>query len=119
MRSTLVIGASIGLFIASTSMCSSQTQSGIEGVITLSPSRPGQLKKGSENEVPLAEVSFVVANSQGAVKSFTTDKQGRFRISLDPGHYTVTRKEGASTIGSYGPFEVDVTAGNITKVEWR
>ena len=53
-----------------------------------------------------------------AVASFKTDDQGHFRVSLPPGHYTVSRKSGQSRIGRFGPFDVDVTAGQVTKVQW-
>ena len=51
--------------------------------------------------------------------SFKTDDQGRFRISLPSGHYTISRKGGKATVGSYGPFEVDVAAGQIKRVQWN
>ena len=51
--------------------------------------------------------------------SFTTDDQGRFRLSLDPGHYTVSLKEKKARIGRYGPFAADVIADQMIKVEWR
>ena len=53
-----------------------------------------------------------------SVASFQTDDKGRFRISLPPGHYTISRKDWNAPIGSYGPFEVDVTAGEMKTVQW-
>ena len=50
---------------------------------------------------------------------FTTDDQGRFRTALAPGHYKVSLKGKTSSIGRYGPFEVDVVAGQTTKVQWQ
>jgi len=38
---------------------------------------------------------------------------------LAPGHYTISRKDWESRVGSYGPFEVDVTARQIKKVQWN
>jgi len=61
----------------------------------------------------------VVENEKGAVASFVTDDQGHFRISLPPGHYTVSIKEKKPAIGRYGPFEVDVVTGQMTKVQWH
>jgi hypothetical protein len=37
---------------------------------------------------------------------------------LPAGHYTVSIKERKGKIGRYGPFEVDVVAGEMKKVEW-
>ena len=53
------------------------------------------------------------------VASFTTDDQGRFRISLPPGRYRISKKDWKSRVGFYGPFEVDVAAGQVKKVQWN
>ena len=53
------------------------------------------------------------------VASFKTNDEGRFKISLPPGHYTISRKDWNASIGSYGPFEVDVAAGQMKKVQWN
>jgi hypothetical protein len=94
---------------------------GVEGVITVSPIRPGPIKRGSEIPTwgPFANTTFAVQNKNGMVASFTTDDQGRFRLWLAPGHYTVAPKEPKSGPGHYGPFDVDVVAGRMTHVEWR
>jgi hypothetical protein len=67
----------------------------------------------------LGNATFIVQNKEGVVTSFTTDEQGHFRISLDAGYYTVSIKDKKGGIGRYGPFDVDVVAGQITKVEWQ
>ncbi len=67
----------------------------------------------------LGNANFIVQNKEGVVTSFTTDEQGHFRISLDAGYYTVSIKDKKGGIGRYGPFDVDVVAGQITKVEWQ
>jgi len=69
--------------------------------------------------VPLANATFVVENNNGEVASFTTGDQGRFRAALPPGHYKVSLKGRKSTIGRFGPFEVDVTSGKMTNVQWE
>jgi hypothetical protein len=93
---------------------------GIEGVVTVSPIRPGPIKKGSEvpNVAPLPNAAFSVANEKGTVTSFTTDGEGRFRLSLSPGHYVVSLAEYRFP-RPCGPFEIDVESGKMTKVEWR
>ncbi|HUE61578.1 MAG TPA: carboxypeptidase-like regulatory domain-containing protein [Chthoniobacterales bacterium] len=94
-------------------------ETGIEGVITVGPVHGGPVRPGIPSTKPLANATFVVGNETGAVAEFTTDDQGRFRVSLAPGHYTVTKKDHQKGIGRYGPFDVDVTAGQMTKVEWH
>lgn len=92
---------------------------GIEGMITVGPTHGGPVRPGIPNSRPLANAPFVVGNDSGAVAEFTTDDHGRFKISVPPGHYTVTKKDRQKGIGRYGPFDVDVAAGQMTKVEWR
>jgi hypothetical protein len=93
---------------------------GIEGIVTVSPIRPGPTRKGSEvSDVgPLPNAIFTVANEKGTVTSFTTDGEGRFRLSLGPGHYVVSLSENRFA-RSCGPFDIDVESGKMTKVEWR
>jgi hypothetical protein len=113
--------------LAGLTMCAGflpgQTQSGsetgIEGVIMISPVQPGPVRADAPSSKPLANAAFVVENQKGEVTSFTTDGQGRFRMVLAPGHYKVSLKGRTSSIGRYGPFEVDVVAGKMIKVQWQ
>jgi hypothetical protein len=97
----------------------SGTETGIEGVITISPAQPGPIRADAPSSTPLANTAFVVENQNGEVASFTTDDQGRFRTPLAPGHYKVSLKGRKSTIGRFGPFETDVVPGKMTKVQWE
>ena len=112
-----------GLIVMAVCACAEQTpsegQSGIEGVITISPANPGPIRAGAAASVPLANATFVVENQSGEVASFTTDGQGGFRASLPPGHYKVSLKGRKSSIGRFGPFEVDVVSGKMTNVHWE
>jgi carboxypeptidase family protein len=112
------------LLVMSGCFSSGQTQSGsgtgIEGVITFGPTQGGPIRADTPSSKPLANATFVVENEKGAeVASFTTDDQGRFRIPLAPGHYTVFKQGRKHGIGHYGPFDVVVLAGRMTKVEWE
>jgi hypothetical protein len=113
----------IAPLIMSSGLLSAQTQSGsetgIEGVIAISPIKAGPVRADAPSSRPLGNTAFVAANQKGEVASFTTDGQGRFRIPLSPGHYKVSLKDRTSSIGRYGPFEVDVVAGQMTKVQWQ
>lgn len=93
-------------------------ETALEGVISAGPIHGGPSRQGVPDSRPLANTEFRVEKENGTVASFKTDDQGRFRISLPPGHYTISRKEGKTAVGNYGPFEVDVTAGQIKKVQW-
>ena len=97
----------------------SSSETGIEGVITISPIQAGPVRVDAPSSGPLANTAFAVENQKGEVTSFTTDDQGHFRTPLAPGHYKVSLKGRTSSIGRYGPFEVDVVAGQMTKVQWQ
>ncbi|PYK25424.1 MAG: hypothetical protein DME52_08470 [Verrucomicrobia bacterium] len=97
----------------------SGAETGIEGVITISPTQAGPVRDDSPPSRPLANAAFAVENEKGEVASFTTDAQGHFRTSVPPGHYKVSMKGRKSSIGRFGPFEVDVVAGKMTKVQWE
>jgi hypothetical protein len=104
---------------ASAEQTPSGGESGIEGVITISPANPGPIRAGAPGSQPLANATFVVENEKGEVASFSTDDQGSFRIPLPPGHYKVSIKGRKSSIGRFGPFEVDVAQGKMTAVQWK
>lgn len=98
----------------------SQSGTGIEGVITFSPTRPGPIRAGAPGSEPLANTTFVVENGKGEeVASFTTDEQGQFRVPLPPGRYAVSKKGKKGGPGHYGPFDVDVRAERMTRVTWE
>ena len=98
---------------------SSRTETGIEGVITISPTQPGPVRVDAPASEPLANMAFVVEKENAAVASFTTDDHGRFRIQLPPGHYKVSTKGRKTTIGHFGPFEADVVADKMTSIQWK
>ena len=118
------VGLFLALLLTFGSMSSGQIEpdraTGIEGVITVSPTRPGPIRKGSEipNAAPLPNAVFTVRNEKGTVTSFTTDSEGRFRASLKPGHYVIALDEHRFP-RPCGPFDIDVVSGKITKVELR
>jgi hypothetical protein len=90
--------------------------SGIEGVVFVSPNRPGPITKDGPSRGPAGNVQFAVKAGDATVKTFTTDGEGRFQVALPPGHYIIVREDGAR-IGRWR-FEADVVAGEMTKVNW-
>ena len=94
-----------------------EPKTGLEGVITVSPIHGGPARIGVPNSGPLADVYFNVKKGDEIVASFRTDDQGQFRISLAPGHYSIALKE-KRRFPRCGPFEADVVAGQIKRVEW-
>jgi hypothetical protein len=104
---------------ASTGQTPSAGESGIEGLITISPANPGPIRADAAASRPLANAAFAVEKNNGEVTSFTTDDQGRFRVSLPPDHYKISLKGRKSGIGRFGPFEADVAPGKMTNVQWE
>ena len=91
---------------------------GIEGVILISPTHGGPIRPGVPSSAPLPETEFIVRKGEETVATFKTDGEGKFRVSVPPGQYTVSRANWSGRIGRYGPFAVDVAAGQISKVQW-
>src|SRR5690242_1675325 len=85
------------LFLAMSSCSEAQNPSasgsGVNGVVTISPAHPGPTREGVANSAPLSNCAFTIQNETATVASFTTDEQGQFRISLPPGHYSISMKE--------------------------
>jgi hypothetical protein len=118
-KSLIAFGVIAMAVCASAEQTPSGGESGIEGVITISPANPGPIRADAPGSVPLANAPFVVEKNNGEVTSFITDDKGRFRVSLPPGHYKISLKGRKTTIGRFGPFEVDVSDGKITTVQWE
>src|SRR2546423_14309588 len=57
---------------------------GIEGVISISPTHGGPARLGETDSAPLANVAFEVVNDAVVVTSFTTDAARHFRVPLPP-----------------------------------
>lgn len=94
--------------------------SGIEGSISLGPIHGGPIRVDRPSTAPVADKEFFVLANDKQVASFKTDAEGKFRVSVPPGHYTVSAKQKqASRFGRFGPFEVDVAAGQMTPVQWH
>jgi len=98
---------------------SPEAGTGLEGSISLHSISGGPVREGVPDSKPLANTTFVVKKGDLAIASFTTDDQGRFRISLPSGHYTVSMKDWNSRVGFFGPFEVEIGAGQTKKVQWN
>jgi len=128
MRSLTLIPIAVVVFIAlfsrgglaePTATPKSKMESGIEGLISAGPIHGGPTRQGVSDSRPLANIEFLVKKENSIVAFFRTDDQGRFRVSLPAGHYTISRKDWNAKVGSYGPFEVDVAAGRIKSVQWN
>ena len=92
---------------------------GIEGIISMTPIQGGPTRQGEPDSMPLANIIFEVRQNGQVTKLFQTDDRGQFHVELKPGHYTIARKDWQRAVGFYGPFEVEITQGRMTRVEWK
>jgi hypothetical protein len=114
----VVLLALFSRFVLAETQSTPKPGTGLEGVISAGPIQGGPSRQGVPDSRPLANTEFLVEKENSTVASFKTDDQGRFQISLPSGHYTISRKDWNAKMGSYGPFEVDVAAGQIKRVQW-
>ena len=106
------------VFSVSVSGSSSALTTGIEGSVSVGPMQGGPAIKGVPDSAPLANMSFVVEQAAGVVANFTTDDQGRFRVPLPPGRYTV-RSANMKTKNAKCKFEVEVDATGFKKIHYK
>ena len=104
---------------ATDAMAQPDSGTGVEGEIWIGPVRGGPDRLGVPNSAPLANTAFVVKKDEQVVASFETDDQGRFRVALPPGTYKVSKPGVKGRVGGFGPFAVEVVAGQMKKVRWE
>lgn len=94
---------------------SPEGESGIEGLAVIGPNCPVE-QVGTEcpDEPYLATVA-VMNGSGEEVTSFTADSDGRFRVALEPGGYTL-QPENGNPFPQADSQMVVVVAGNYTQV---
>ena len=114
---TVLFFALIPLVLMAATPTPNPVPGGIEGVILVSPNHPGPTRKDQPDAGPAANLAFTVMKSDTKVASLTTDADGRFRIALPPGLYTVMRDDPGSRIGHWR-FEAEVKPGEMTSVRW-
>lgn len=125
MRSNYFL--TLALIVPSINLCQAQNSpiptspptTGVEGIIRVGPIRGGPVRPGISSTKPLANKEFNVVSDKVTGTTFKTDEQGRFRVEMPPGHYLVSVKEEKKGVGGCGPFEIDVVAGQMKKVEWQ
>ena len=96
-----------------------EPQSGVEAAISVSPWHPGPVRTDEPTSKPLANARLLCRPRRMPLHPNTTDGDGRFLVSLPPGHYRVSLKGKKAGVGKYGPFEVNVAADKMTSVEWQ
>lgn len=92
--------------------------SGIEGVVTIGPQCPVVRKGVPCPDLPYAATLAVVDAAGREVAVVMSDDDGRYRVALPPGRYTIVpRSPGDSQLPFASPIEVTVAAGAFTKAD--
>lgn len=92
-------------------------ESGIEGMVTISPTCGGPVRPGQDCTAPYQAVITVLDAANKAVVQATSDAQGRFRLPLPPGVYTLRPERPKPGIATAADVTVTVEAGRVTLVE--
>ncbi len=92
----LTLAAALSLSVSCQAMDSpAADSSGIEGQVLRTNAQPGPIRQGEPTEVPFS-ATFRVLNADGEeVLTFTTDEDGRFKVVLPPGDYTIVPADDA------------------------
>jgi hypothetical protein len=90
---------------------------GIEGTVTVSPIRGGPIRQGEPNSAPMRDTDFVVEAAAGKVATFKTDAQGKFKVGLPPGRYTIVIQKPMMKGRGCSLTDVEVTAAGFKKVQ--
>lgn len=95
-----------------------QGESGIEGQAVISPVRPGPVRQGESDTAPFQTTLVISRTSDGAeVSRVETGSDGRFRVSLPPGTYTVGPPQGTGRrLPRAGQETVTVAPGKFAQV---
>lgn len=112
VRGTKLVRVNGGAVVAA------QDKSGIEGQAVISPAHPGPIRQGESGSAPL-ETTLVVrsANDAREVARLETGSDGRFRVVLPPGTYTIGSPERAGRFLPRAAEEtVTVEAGKFARV---
>jgi hypothetical protein len=121
MKRTLVLLIGLALSVSAclnaSSGGSSAETSGIQGMVLLGPMCP-VLKSDSPCPDRPIEAEITVTTLEGeVVATGHSDTDGRYRISLAPGSYTVTAKRPDGAFGASKPATVEVSADSYVRLD--
>ena len=88
-RRLLVLGAAVAVLSTACGSQPATSSSGIEGTVTVGPTCPVERLASPCPERPISRGVSVQDRSGRQVAHFTTGADGRFRVALAPGTYTV------------------------------
>ena len=93
------------------------TVTGIEGTVSVGPIHGGPIKEGEPASMPMAEATFLVETAAGTIKTFTTDKDGHFKVELPAGRYSIRAERPAMKGRGCGLKDIEVTGAGFKQVD--
>ena len=119
MRARRLVPLLLVLVVACGGEAPTPTDSGIEGLVTTGPTCPVETPGADCADKPFAVELFVVDHgSQKLVARVRSAADGRFRVALRPGEYTILPATQAGP-PSLAPLDVVVRAHAFTRVTVR
>lgn len=92
-------------------------ESGIQGMVTISPTCGGPVRPGQDCTAPYQAAITVLNQAGQAVAQVTSGADGRFALALPPGAYTLRPEKPAKGIAQAAEVSVTVAAGEVAAVE--
>ena len=109
--------AAIGL-LAWVPLPASAAESGVGGVVTISPARPGPQRIGERSSKPFSGAEVQLRDAAGAtVAHAKADASGAFHILVPPGQYQLFIDSRSAVFPRCEQRSVQVVAGQTTPVE--
>ncbi len=100
------------LLLAQAIPAAATTASGLRGIVMRGPTQP-VCRVGEACSEPAKGVTLAFLRAGRVVGRATTGADGRYRIALRAGTYTVRTKAVSSGIGSFKPGTVSVPTGRV------
>ncbi len=111
------MGAALSLLACVSSRVSAE-ESGISGVVTVTPARPGPQRAGAPGGKPLVGADVQIRDAGGAIAGrATTDADGAFRILTPSGAYQLHLDVQGAKFPRCSRQNVQVEAGRMAHVD--
>ena len=116
IKTIIIFLTAITLFSLPIGCAKEDLNSGIYGNITLGPINPVE-REGEENTKPY-QATISIKNQSGTreIESFTSDKDGRFKVFLKPGTYLIDPLPGGSPFPFAKPQAVTVESNKFIEL---
>jgi hypothetical protein len=116
-RALALTGAAFFLLACVSSEVSAE-ESGVSGVVTVTPARPGPQRAGAPGGKPLVGADVQIRDAGGAIVGrATTDADGAFRILAPSGEYQVHLDVQGAKFPRCGRQRVRVEAGRMAHLD--